>query len=441
MMPSRSPRTPKKTPTATATANARRDAGRPSGRRVARSLAATVALVALVAPGGPLLPAAASAQSAEVSVEVGGSRILPPTGIDGDAAGFLVGGLRGSRFGLDGTGVYASLLAGRALDATTGGDFVSVEVGASAWHRLSWTWSAGVEARAFGFRVADPFSYQAVAAEGSLVLRYRGDVVAARLAGTGGAGRSRVTLTETVQRMRRQGTVTEVLEDDLWRAGGTLEILAGGNGAAAGVAAGIHRSAGGTYRSTGVRLVVGGAGGALEARADRWWTPDGAEITGGVAFYVPWGGWTARGVGGKPEPDPLLLAEPGRGAGGVLLGRRILGHGPAGLTRARPLHRVVESARDGARIRLTVEAPDGAEHVAVLGDFTLWEPVAMRAAGRSWTLDLEVPAGTHHFGFLVDGEWYLPDDAPDAVPDEWGRRSATLVIEGASEHPQGAVEP
>jgi 1,4-alpha-glucan branching enzyme len=68
--------------------------------------------------------------------------------------------------------------------------------------------------------------------------------------------------------------------------------------------------------------------------------------------------------------------------------------------------------------------------VQVLGDFTVWEPVSMQARGGLWTVDLDVPAGTHHFGFLVDGAWYLPDDAPDAVPDEWGRRSATMVVEG-----------
>jgi hypothetical protein len=351
--------------------------------------------------------------------------------VDGDAAGFFVAGLRASRYGLGGNSVYGSLLLGRALDAVTGGDFVSAEVGGAAWHTMSPGWAAGLEGRAFGFRVADPFSYEAGAMEGSAVLRYRGDGLSARLTGSGGAGHSQVTLTEVVQRMRgRQTAVTEVLEDDLWRVGSTLEVLAGGGTLAAGLAGGIHRSAGGTYRSAGVRLVAGGRLGALEVRADAWRTPDGNETTGGVAFYIPWGGWTARGVGGKPEPDPLLLAEPARGAGGVLLGRRILGRGPVALANTQPLHQVVKTFPTGARVRITVDAPDGAGTVEVLGDFTLWEPVAMEAAGGRWTVEMDVPAGTHHFGFLVDGGWYLPDDAPDAVPDEWGRRSATLVIEG-----------
>ena len=67
--------------------------------------------------------------------------------------------------------------------------------------------------------------------------------------------------------------------------------------------------------------------------------------------------------------------------------------------------------------------------VEVLGDFTLWEPVAMTRQGGRWAAVLTVPEGTHHFGFLVDGSWYLPPGTQDAAPDEWGRRTATLVVE------------
>jgi hypothetical protein len=67
--------------------------------------------------------------------------------------------------------------------------------------------------------------------------------------------------------------------------------------------------------------------------------------------------------------------------------------------------------------------------VEILGDFTLWEPLPMRADGTRWSVQLQIPEGTHHFGFLADGDWYLPEDAPDSVADEWGRKNATIVIE------------
>jgi 1,4-alpha-glucan branching enzyme len=80
-------------------------------------------------------------------------------------------------------------------------------------------------------------------------------------------------------------------------------------------------------------------------------------------------------------------------------------------------------------VRFRLDVPSAA-HVELLGDFTFWEPVPMTRTGDEWTVEVNVAPGTYHFGFNVDGEWYLPDDAPDSVPDEWGRRSATLVVEG-----------
>jgi len=75
-------------------------------------------------------------------------------------------------------------------------------------------------------------------------------------------------------------------------------------------------------------------------------------------------------------------------------------------------------------------APATATRVEVMGDFSLWNPVPMSRERDRWTAVLEIDKGTHHFGFLVDDEWCVPDDASDVVPDESGRRSATLVIEG-----------
>ena len=57
----------------------------------------------------------------------------------------------------------------------------------------------------------------------------------------------------------------------------------------------------------------------------------------------------------------------------------------------------------------------------------------MSRQGDRWLVEVDVAPGTHHFGFLIDNEWYVPDDAPDVVLDEWGRKSATLVIEGGQQ--------
>jgi hypothetical protein len=203
----------------------------------------------------------------------------------------------------------------------------------------------------------------------------------------------------------------------------------GFSGLLSGVAFGIHESSGGTYRSAGFRLLATSKGGAAaELRVDAWDTPAGSQTTGGIALVIPLGGWSFRGFLGRTEPDPLTLAEPGGGAGGVLLGRRLWGRDP--LPPPKPsIHTILESNETSSVVEIRIEAPRGTDSVELLGDFTLWEPVPMEHSGGVWVARVEIPVGTHHFGFLADDEWFLPEDVPDAVPDEWGRKNATIVIE------------
>jgi hypothetical protein len=243
------------------------------------------------------------------------------------------------------------------------------------------------------------------------------------LSGIAGRGSSRVEL------RRQTGSAVRIVEDDLWRYGATAEVLAGTGRLMAGVAGGIHESVGGTYRSVGARVLTVLSGPVIEARVDVWRAPSGTETIAGLALVLPWNGWSMRGFLGRTEPDPLTLAEPSAGAGGVLVGRRLLGSKPLGRP-SPPLHEVLGSIPEGARVRIRVKGPAAAEALDVLGDFTLWEPRAMDRDGDSWTIEITIPVGTHHFGFLADGEWYLPENVPDQVSDEWGRKNATLVIEG-----------
>jgi hypothetical protein len=360
-------------------------------------------------------------------------------GVEGAATSFVVGGLRASRFGMAGGGVYASFLAGKALDNGAAGDFLSAQLGAELWKSVGTDWSAGAEVRAFGFDVTDPFPYRAGALEGRTGIRFSRAAFSAEVASVAGWGRSRVEL-----RRYADGPV-HVMTDELWRAGGTAEVLAGNGSVAVGATAGVHASAGGTYRSLGGRLVFGSGGKAVDVRVDAWRSPLGTETTGGIALVIPFGGaWSLRGFLGRSEPDPLTLAEPGRGSAGAVIGRRVAGSGPWFLRRSVALYETLGRTPAGARIRFIL-ARDAARNVEILGDFTQWQPVAMHRQDGPWVVELSVPEGTYHFGFIVDGDWFLPEDAPDTVPDEWGRRNATIVVElndpagiGVS-GPEGAV--
>jgi len=242
--------------------------------------------------------------------------------------------------------------------------------------------------------------------------------------GLAGIGTSRLQL-----RRRPDSPVVRTIDQNLWRVGGTTELLVGGGTTWLGLEGGAHRTSGGTYAAGGFRLVLAGTQAAAELRVDLWDTPAGTETTGGLAIVIPVRGrWSLRGFFGRSEPDPMTLAEPGSGSGGLLVARSV--YRSRSTTSTASLYQVVGSTDTGARVRISVTAPATATRVEVTGDFSLWDPVPMQRETDRWTAVLEIANGTHHFGFLVDDEWFVPDDAPDVVPDEWGRQSATLVIEG-----------
>jgi len=380
--------------------------------------------VALCAP-----LARASAQT-ELTLELGGSRIGPAVGFDAEDSRFLMGGLRASVYGPNGSSVYASLLAGTVVGDSLGGDFVSGLIEGSV--RDAWTdrWTGSMDFKLFGFGVREPFPYRMLGAELGPAIRYRTPRTAMKVGVLAGVGTSRVELMGGL-RVLLLCPPAGVCEDDLWRVGTTAEYLVGSPTVQVGVAGSAHESSGDRYTSLGGRLVFSGRWGAAELRVDRWDTPLGFETTGGVTLSIPFGGsWSFRAFAGRTDPDPLTLAQPGSGSGGALLGWSFLSTAREPERGAAPYEMLGVTER-GARVRLSIAAPAGAAAVAVLGDFSLWEPVAMRREGSTWVVELEVETGTHHYGFLVDDEWYVPDDAPDVVPDEWGRLTATLVIEGA----------
>jgi hypothetical protein len=82
--------------------------------------------------------------------------------------------------------------------------------------------------------------------------------------------------------------------------------------------------------------------------------------------------------------------------------------------------------------RLTLR-DKSAQRVEVLGDFTHWKPiVATRAENGVWYVDLRIPPGEYRYAFRVDGtSWRVPDGAV-AIDDDFGGKSARLVVAAPS---------
>jgi hypothetical protein len=82
--------------------------------------------------------------------------------------------------------------------------------------------------------------------------------------------------------------------------------------------------------------------------------------------------------------------------------------------------------------RLAIDAPD-AERVEIAGDFNDWRPVAAtRVANGVWYADLRIAPGQYRYAFRVNGkEWRVPRGAT-AARDEFGGKSAWLIVAAPS---------
>lgn len=80
-------------------------------------------------------------------------------------------------------------------------------------------------------------------------------------------------------------------------------------------------------------------------------------------------------------------------------------------------------------VQFRLEAP-GAERVMLAGDFTEWKPVhSLRRSGNGvWTVVVPLDPGIHDYGFVVDGQRWVPDPLAPAVSDGFGGMNSRLAI-------------
>jgi 1,4-alpha-glucan branching enzyme len=69
-----------------------------------------------------------------------------------------------------------------------------------------------------------------------------------------------------------------------------------------------------------------------------------------------------------------------------------------------------------------IRAPE-AISVQLVGDFTHWQekPISLKKdSGGIWRTSVPLPPGTHHYRFLVDGEWRDDPECELRVPNPFG---------------------
>ncbi len=362
-------------------------------------------------------PVGASGQWGDVRLEVGGSRAFAAAGTDLDASTYLTLGLQADRWTPSGSGVFAGVFGGMATDSV-GGDWGSLLLGGKVVAGAGGPVEFSLSGSAYGFAVGEPYVYEAVTASARPEVRIPVGRAALVLYGEGGKGSSTIEFRQTAH--------VRSFTQDLWHYGGGPELQLRLGRAVAAASFGVLETEGGTYRRGEFQLRSAGRNGSLvDAVLRVWETPLGTETTGSVALTIPVGGpnWFAQLVGGRTDPDPLVQSEPG-GQGGLVIGRRLVRFGRSTGT---PVVALGQMPGGGATALFRMENRD-AQRVDVLGDFSSWEPQAMARDGRAWILEIPLTTGTYHFGFLVDGEWFVPDAAPGRVSDDWGQMNATIVV-------------
>jgi len=367
------------------------------------------ALGVLVAAGA----SPGSAQSGDLRLEATGSRSFPSEGAETVASNYLSGGLTAEWYSGP-LGLFAAGYAGASTDAE-GGDYVAGMGGVNLSGTLG-PMGFGMTAVGTAFRLGEPFVYETVTGRVMPEVALQTGPVEVALTVEAGTGTTSVTL--------HRGDLFREASAHLWHRGigGEVRVVAGR--ALLRLGAMTYETRRGDYDRAGASVsLLLPSGASVTGEIESWGTPLGDEVVGQVVVAVPIGRWYARASGGRGAPDPLLRTRAG-GQGGMTLGRVLVdfsAQGPPEMVRFEP-------SNGGARATFSVRLEE-AEAVELLGDFTGWEPRAMAREDGRWILELELPAGTHHFGFLVDGEWYVPEDAPGRVSDEWGQMNATVVVQ------------
>lgn len=356
-------------------------------------------------------------QSGDVRLELGAARAFPPSGSDAAASSYFTVGLQADYWSPSGSGVFAGVFGGLASDSTAG-DWISGIAGLRGVLPVSGPLELELDVTGYGFRVGKPFTYTTLVGEVSPQVRLQFGRVSVGVVGEGGSGNSNLIL--------RRGDLMREFDADLWHYGAGPEFSIRSRTALVTLGAGIFESEAGTYRRVSLEVVARSVGGLTWQTGLRIWdTPAGTEATGGLTVSVPMGRrWFARLAGGRSDPDPLVMTQPG-GEGGFTVGRRLVVFGD-GATR-HPIA-TVEEAEDGLRVRFRLEAPE-AQQVQLMGDFSAWTPLPMKRSEGAWVLELPITPGIYHFGFMRDGQWFVPPGAPGIVNDEWGTTNATIVVD------------
>jgi 1,4-alpha-glucan branching enzyme len=72
-----------------------------------------------------------------------------------------------------------------------------------------------------------------------------------------------------------------------------------------------------------------------------------------------------------------------------------------------------------------------ATRVLLVGDFTQWQEKAVpmqKGPGGIWSASVSLEPGTHHYRFIVDGEWCDDPECTLRVPNPYGSQDMVRQV-------------
>lgn len=92
------------------------------------------------------------------------------------------------------------------------------------------------------------------------------------------------------------------------------------------------------------------------------------------------------------------------------------------------------TTESGDAVRFDLTLPNGAQAVALVGDFNGWDekatPMVRRSNDGAWSANVPLPPGRHVYAFVIDGRKWLVDPLAPQVPDEGYGPANAVVVDG-----------
>jgi len=175
--------------------------------------------------------------------------------------------------------------------------------------------------------------------------------------------------------------------------------------------------------------------------AARFWSEGaGRGLYGEASAVLPVGDrWSAVVSGGRYPSDPIRGSIAGRYVSASLrfhMQRPMRSSAPIPLPHTGsngtddppPSSRLTLSRQSADSVKLMLQTPPAAL-VEIAGDFTDWQPVALRqSTDGSWTVVLPIAAGVHQMNLRIDGGPWIAPDGTTRLAGDFGDEVGTFVV-------------